>query len=113
MTVGLYRRAGVLLKGAIVLLVGACASSDTDEPGPKWYCVVASDGCSCSQLRPGKSPKPGAMWEDRCPAAPCCLLNTQSDETTLANCGCLAEIDDCPARAMETQTMIVASCPPP
>src|SRR4051812_45820046 len=102
MTAALVRRANVALRIAVVLLGVACGSSGTEDPGAKWYCVVASDGCSCTQLRPGKSPKPGVMWVDRCPAAPCCLLNTaQSDENTMANCGCLAMTDDCPARAME------------
>ena len=106
-------RGAFLLPIAALLLGMACGSPDADDGSPKWYCVVASDGCSCSQLRPGKSPKPGVTWIDRCPAGPCCLLNTQGDETTLANCACLGMVDDCQARAMETQSAVVTTCPPP
>jgi hypothetical protein len=37
----------------------------------------------------------------------------QSDQSTLAHCTCLAMVDDCQAKAMETQTKVVATCPPP
>jgi hypothetical protein len=110
----LGRSAGVVLQGAAMAIAIACGDpSNNDEPTAKWSCVAFSDGCTCSQLRPGKDPKPGVTYVDRCPAAPCCLLNTQSDESSLANCGCLAVADDCEARATETQTKVVATCPPP
>jgi hypothetical protein len=107
------RSASAFIPSFVVLLGVACGSSATDDPGPKWYCVAMNGECSCSQLRPGKEPNPGVMWTDRCPAAPCCLLNAQSDEVAVAHCGCPAMVDDCPAKAMETQTMVVATCPPP
>src|SRR5687767_7267661 len=105
-------RGVVLLGGLIGWFWLACSSSDSD-PGPTWNCVSAQDGCTCSQLRPGRQPRPGVDYIDRCPAAQCCLLNSQADEATLAICECITVADDCEARAAQSpQTKVVPTCPP-
>ena len=96
--------------GSMVWLVFASCGSGDDAPGPTWKCVVASDGCTCSQLRPGFMHKPGVMWVDACPAAQCCLLNTTGDESTMAICGCVTIADTCESRP---ETKVVPKCPPP
>jgi hypothetical protein len=102
----------VLVGGAIVCVCLACGNGES-EPETKWNCVGAVDGCTCSQLRPGRQPRPGVDYIDRCPAAQCCLLNSEGDEATVAICGCITVADDCEARAAQSpQTKVVTTCPP-
>lgn len=104
---------GVVTVGvSIVCLWLACGNGDSDS-APKWNCLAAGDGCTCTQLRPGQLPRPGVQYIDRCPAAQCCLLNSQGDETTVAICECITVADDCEAMAARSQTKVVATCPPP
>ena len=106
-------RSVVLGVASLVCLWLACGNSG-EEAGPKWNCAAVGDGCTCSQLKPGQLPRPGVEYIDRCPAAQCCLHNSQGDETTVAVCECITVADDCQARAAQSpQTKVVAACPPP
>jgi len=104
----------VLFVCSIACFAWACGSG-SDEEKPTWNCYLLSDGCTCSEPRPGWSSNPGGMRVDRCPAAQCCLLNSQSTESTLAFCTCItmSDADDCANQAMTSQQKVVATCPPP
>jgi hypothetical protein len=107
-----HRATAALCLGVVWLWCG-CGGSDGDG-GPKWNCLVMAEDCTCSLLRPGKLPRPGVEYVDRCPAAQCCLLNSQGDEATTALCECIVVADDCDARAAQSmQTKVVTTCPPP
>jgi hypothetical protein len=98
---------------SIVWLLVACGSGDT-KPESGWNCLLAIDGCTCAQLRPGQLPRPGVEYIDSCPAAQCCLLSSQADGPAVAICECITVADDCEDRAMKSvQTKVVAKCPPP
>jgi hypothetical protein len=101
-----------LVASAMVCVAVACGSDD-GETKTSWHCLLLTDGCTCSQPRPGWMPNPGGTQVDKCPAAQCCLLNVQPSETTLAYCGCETTSDDCGAKAMSSQSTVVATCPPP
>ena len=113
MTLGQVHRSVVLVIGSLFCFWLACDGTDEDA-APKWNCVAAGDGCTCTQLKPGQLPRPGVEYIDRCPAAQCCLHNSQGDEISVAVCICITVADDCQARAARSpQTKVVVTCPPP